>query len=58
MPPSSMTLITFGRALSHHTVWKDGISDRNIGELLQAITKLGYHVTLYTISNPQFFAES
>lgn len=41
----------------HETVWRSGISERNISELVGAITKLGYVVTLYTISKPQFFSE-
>lgn len=42
----------------HETVWHTGISERNIGELVKAITNLGYHVTLYTLHNPQYFAET
>lgn len=40
----------------HETVWRDGITERNIGELVDALRKVGYHVTLYRVGHPQFFA--
>lgn len=40
----------------HETIWSPGISERNIGEWVETLTKLGYQVSLYTISNPKFFA--
>lgn len=43
---------------SKETVIRDGISERNIGELVKAITDLGYHVTLYVCKQPQYFPES
>jgi hypothetical protein len=50
-----------GRALivsTKETVWKSGISDNNINELVKAITDLGYHVTLFVCNSPQYFAET
>lgn len=39
----------------HETVWKSGISEKNIGEWVETLTKMGYQVTLYTVNNPKFF---
>jgi hypothetical protein len=43
---------------SRETVFRDGITERNINELVKSITDLGYHVTLYVCKSPQYFAES
>lgn len=36
----------------------DGITERNILELVKVVTDRGYHVTLYRIANPKFFSET
>lgn len=43
---------------SKETVFRDGITERNINELVKSITDLGYHVTLYVCQSPQYFAET
>ena len=43
---------------SDQVVRRDGISDKNIGELVKAISTKGYHVTLYKVAKPVFFAEN
>ena len=59
---ASITHDTYnGRALivsSKETVWKDGITENNINELVKAITDLGYHVTLFVCDNPRYFGET
>ena len=46
--------VVFGGAMSK-SFWKDGITERNISDLVDLLTGFGHHVTLYRVGSPSFF---
>ena len=37
--------------------YHNGITERNVNKLVEICTRGGYHVTLYRVGNPEYFAE-
>lgn len=38
--------------------FRSGITEKNIKELVKVVTDLGYHVSLYRLDWPEYFAET
>lgn len=38
--------------------FRSGITENNIKELVKVVTDLGYHVSLFRLGSPEYFAET